>query len=308
MAEQSSLVLGTAMWGWTLTEDECFRIMDAYYDQGGRWVDSATNYPINKNPADFRRAEQILSAWIASRGVQDLSIIMKVGSINNLYTPENNLSPSFLLLCAQEYQQRFGQQLTCLMVHWDNRTEASEIKESLLTLSETPNISVGLSGIKHPEVYASVLSDLRWSKLWLQLKHNVVYSDYERYQALHPFVRCIAYGINAGGLKLNTSAYSDRASLMARGGQPEKHQELVLALSALSVQLAQVTGRPHPQKMNHLGMLYALQHPGIERVLIGVSKVEQLNDSFAWEQAIRQNDYRDWQKALQGVIDQQKKV
>ncbi|MEL6658086.1 MAG: aldo/keto reductase [Bacteroidota bacterium] len=308
MAEQSSLVLGTAMWGWTLTQDECFRIMDAYYEQGGRWVDGATNYPINKNLADFRRAEQILSAWIASRGVEDLSVIMKVGSINNLYTLENNLNTSFLLLCAQEYQQRFGQQLACLMVHWDNRTEASEIKESLLTLSETPNVSVGLSGIKHPEVYASVLSDLGWSQLWLQLKHNVVYSDYERCQALHPFVRCIAYGINAGGLKLNMSAYTDRASLMARGGQPEKHQKLVVALSALSEQLEQVAGRPHPQKMNHLGMLYALLHPGIERVLIGVSKVEQLNDSFAWEQAIRQNDYQDWQEALQGVIDQQKKV
>ena len=296
------------MWGWTLSQEECFQIMDAYYEHGGRWIDGATNYPINKNGADFRRAEQILAAWLRARAVDDLKIIMKVGSINNLYTPENNLSPSFLLLCIQEYQQLFGAQLACLMVHWDNRSEANQIKESLLTLTKVPEVSVGLSGVKHPEVYASVLSELNLSNLWLQLKHNVVYSDYERYQALHPFVRCIAYGINAGGLKLSQTGYSERASLIARGGQPDKHKDLVAALSALQQQLTPVSGRLNPAKMNHLGMLYALLHPGIERVLIGVSSVKQLNDSFAWERAIRKHSYEDWYQAIQGVILQQKEV
>ncbi len=167
---------------------------------------------------------------------------------------------------------------------------------------------MGLSGVKQPEVYASVLSDLNWADLWLQLKHNVVYSDYARYATLHPFVHCIAYGINAGGLKLHKSSYNERASLLARGGQPEKHQNLVAALSTLPDRVQKITGRSVPEKMNHLGMLYALLNTGIERVLIGVSSVEQLQDSFAWEQAIRVHDYQDWYQAIAEVIVQQKEV
>ncbi len=85
------------MWGWTLTQDECFRIMDAYYEQGGRWVDGATNYPINKNPEDFRRAEQFLSAWIATRGVKDLSIIMKVAV--SIISTHQKITSSLVFYC-----------------------------------------------------------------------------------------------------------------------------------------------------------------------------------------------------------------
>ena len=60
--------------------------------------------------------------------------------------------------------------------------------------------------------------------------------------------------------------------------------------------------------MNHLGMLYALLHPGIERVLISVSSVSQLQDSFTWEKAIREHSYEDWYRAIEGVILQQKEV
>ena len=302
----SALVLGTAMWGWTLDEATCFAIMDAYYQEGGRFVDGATNYPINKSPADFRKAEQILQNWIKSRGVTDLRIMMKVGSINNLRGPENNLTPSFLLLCAQEYEQAFGEQLDCLMIHWDNREDHGAIRESLETIVNWPGADLGLSGIKHPDVYAQVLTELAQEKCWLQLKHNVIYSDYERYQSLHPYVRCIAYGINAGGLKLGQQSYGLKASLLARGGKPDQHQELVLALNALVTQFGKDTHRPVLQKMNHIGMLHALLHPAIERILIGVSSVEQLADSFAWERVIREHHYQDWYEALLAVMNKQK--
>lgn len=67
-----------------------------------RWlpakVDAAVNYPINKNPDDFRAAEHILLDWVRTHGIRDLKITMKLGSLNNLRSPEHNLSKSFLLL------------------------------------------------------------------------------------------------------------------------------------------------------------------------------------------------------------------
>lgn len=304
----SAFVLGTAMWGWTIEPAECHRILDAYYEGGGRWIDGATNYPINKQAEDFRKAEQILFDWIKTRGIDDLKVIMKVGSINNLGGSENNLSPSFLLLCAQEYQHMFGRQLQCLMIHWDNRSDRSEIAASLDALQNLEGVEMGLSGIRHPELYAEVLEDLNLDPLWLQLKHNVIYSDYERYRSLHRKVLCIAYGINAGGLKLDPSVYSDRASLLARGGKHEQYQELVQGLQGLVQDYAKMDARPALQKMNHLGLLYALSHPGIEKVLLGVSSVEQLKDSLAWEQVFKAHDYSDWFVALGETIQQYKRT
>lgn len=299
---ESAFVLGTAMWGWTIPEKDCHRIMDAYYEQGGRWLDGATNYPINKQAGDFRKAEKILLDWIKSRGVDDLKLIMKVGSVNNLGGPENNLNPSFLLLCAQEYQHLFGSQLRSLMIHWDNRVEEPEIEASLQTLAAIPGLEIGLSGIKHPESYAKVLEQLNCREFWLQLKHNVVYSDYNRYNPLHPQAKCIAYGINAGGLKLDTAAYSKQASLMARGGNPGQYQKLVADLVLLVEKFSGNEERPALKKMNHIGLLYALAHPGIERVLLGVSRIEQLKDSLAWEAHFQQFDYADWYVALAEVV------
>ena len=305
MTKETAFILGTAMWGWTLDQAQCFRILDAFYEAGGRWVDGATNYPINKQAEDFRRAEKILQEWIKENGVTDLQIMMKVGSINNMYTPENNLNPSFLLLCGQQYLETFGDQLSCLMIHWDNRgsDERQAIEQSLETLLGFEQLSLGLSGIRHPELYAALLGAYKQSGVWLQMKHNVVYSDYERYRPLHPYCRSIAYGINAGGLKLAPAAYHDKASLLARGGAPEQHRDLVEALQRLVHHFAEDNSKPALQKMNHIGLLHALAHPGIERVLIGVSSVAQLRDSFEWESTLNTHDYQDWYQALREVVN-----
>jgi len=259
-------------------------------------VDSATNYPINKRPEDFRLAEIYLQEWINTHGISDLEIMMKIGSVNNMMTPENNLSPSFLLLNADEYAHRFGSNLSHLMIHWDNRDEEEAIADSLSTLFslQKDGILPGLSGVRHPEVYAKVLKQLDAPKnMPLQIKHNLVYSDYDRVAPLHPWVKCLAYGINGGGIKLDTATYAPKASLTVRGGVPAKHKELTIQLNALINDFStKYSDAPSPQRMNHLGMLYALGHPGINGVLLGVSNMEQLNDSLNWLEALSTNDYR----------------
>ncbi|MEZ4983547.1 MAG: aldo/keto reductase [Saprospiraceae bacterium] len=111
------LVLGTALWGWTVDEPTCHRLLSHFYRQGGRMVDTATNYPINKQPADFRRAENILARWCQREEVTDLQVIVKVGSVDNLFTPDNNLSPAFLLMALDYYRNLFGSNLHTFMIH-----------------------------------------------------------------------------------------------------------------------------------------------------------------------------------------------
>ncbi len=96
--QSPTLILGTAMWGWTTPRETAFAMLDEWYSRGFREVDTATNYPIDRDPEHFRLAEKILLEWIAAHGVTDLEVMMKIGSVNNLRSPEHLLTKSFILM------------------------------------------------------------------------------------------------------------------------------------------------------------------------------------------------------------------
>lgn len=288
-------VLGTAMWGWTVPAATAHGLLDDFYAAGGRWIDAATNYPINRRPEDWRRAEQILEDWIGRRGVADLKIIMKVGSQDNLRSPDHNLSPGFLQLSLDNYRSRFGANLACLMIHWDNRSDAAAIGESLSVMKRVRQYGIrpGLSGIRHPEVYAA--HDPGEQDWLIECKHNLLQSDYTRYAPLHHWGRVLAYGLNAGGLKLAVEGYGESAGLLARGGvdRPGPARRLQQWIGQLPA-----GQRPCPNRMNHLALIEAWTSGRFAGLLIGPSRPDQLADSLSWWAALHQYDYSDWGRQL----------
>lgn len=286
------LVLGTAMWGWTVPRERAFSLLDTYYSAGFRRIDAATNYPINKQPEDFRKSERILAEWINAHGINDLSILMKVGSLSNLGLPDYNLNPSFLLYNWRYYQGYLGDNLGGLMFHWDNREEEEAILESLSVLQQiaASGLEVGFSGVKFPDLYAKVLE--KWKGTYLiQLKHNLTYSDYPRYAALHPFGRFYAYGINAGGIKLDANSYHRNSSLKVRGGNLAGGSVVSEDLSKGLIDFNATHPEQAIHKMNEAAMAFALQSPGFSGVLIGPSQLVQLVESLAFYRKVQQEDY-----------------
>ena len=86
MAEQHAsiggipLVFGGNVFGWTLNRDQSFEVLDAFYEAGGRMIDSAEGYssfiPGNKGG----ESETILGEWMELRGVRsDMLIATKTG-------------------------------------------------------------------------------------------------------------------------------------------------------------------------------------------------------------------------------------
>jgi aryl-alcohol dehydrogenase-like predicted oxidoreductase len=69
------LVLGGNTFGWTSDKDESFAVLDRFVDAGGRSVDTADVYgawvPGNKGG----ESEEILGAWLKSRGHRDRVVI-----------------------------------------------------------------------------------------------------------------------------------------------------------------------------------------------------------------------------------------
>lgn len=291
--DHPTLLLGTAMWGWTTSRQTAFEMLDEWYAQGLREVDAATNYPIDKDPAHFRLAERILVEWIDAHGIDDLQVVVKVGSINNLRTPDHDLSKAFLLEKLAEYQTSLRANLATLMVHWDNRALAAELRETLeaLAIAAQHGLRVGLSGIAHPASYAQLNHEFGLD-FRIQFKHNLLQSDYGRYAPFHGQNRFIAYGINAGGLKLDADAYTAQSSLLARGGQPAA-PSLTHRLGAVIDSANRHLGRPALSAMHELGMIYAFYQADMQGILLGGSSTAQLKSSIDFHQTLKDYDYSD---------------
>lgn len=74
------LVFGGNVFGWTLDRDRSFAVLDAFYEAGGRMIDSAEGYsswvPGNKGG----ESEALIGEWMESRGVRkDMLIGTKTG-------------------------------------------------------------------------------------------------------------------------------------------------------------------------------------------------------------------------------------
>lgn len=306
--KNKALVLGTAQWGWTVSREEAFRLLDAWLAAGYRKIDAATNYPINKNPADFRASEKILEAYIRAHGITDLDIIMKIGAQDNLRTPDINLAPSFILMMAEEYQRIFGKNLGGVMLHWDNRREEAEIRNSLEALAavqQNLQLRPGLSGIKYPEVYAASNRELGLI-FDIEGKHNVLHSDIPRYAPFFelasagektPLHRFYAYGINAGGLKLEGPCPAG-STLVARGGDQEQAAPVLDRLRAKLPDWNLAFVRPPVRTMNHLGLIFAGLNPAVGGIMLGLRSIAQLQDSLDFWRNLETYDYSDIWKAL----------
>ncbi|HFA50830.1 MAG TPA: hypothetical protein ENJ95_17620 [Bacteroidetes bacterium] len=289
-----SLLLGTAMWGWTTTKETVFQLLDEWYSQGFRQVDTATNYPIDKNPEHFRLAENILLEWIKANGITDLRLMMKIGSVNNLFTPEHILTKSFVLMMLDEYQNMFGSNLETMMVHWDNRDVKAEIKETFEALETIENrgLKVGLSGIKHPEIYAELNEGFNLG-FSIQVKHNLLQSAYPHYAPFHRQRRFIAYGINAGGIKLDAAKYAENSSLRARGGDVENEPPIVAKIRGEIKNFNEKKDRPAISAFHQIGMINAFYHADIQGILLGASKLGQLRESIGFYRVLQEVDYSD---------------
>lgn len=84
------LVLGGNVFGWTSKGDEAFAVLDAFYEAGGRMIDTADVYSAWVPGHKGGESEAVLGEWMARRGVRaDMRIHTKTGMLGGaeLYEP-----------------------------------------------------------------------------------------------------------------------------------------------------------------------------------------------------------------------------
>lgn len=300
--EKPDLILGTGMWAWTVDKKAAFTMLDAYYSAGFRRIDTATNYPIDKNPEHFRAAETILEEWIKTHRVNDLRIICKIGSVNNLFTPEHNLAKSFVLFSSESYLNLFGENAETLMLHWDNRADIKSIHETYegLQIAKNNGWKLGLSGIKNPAQHAKVNQAFNFD-FSIQMKHNPFDSAYGHYTPFHSKNRrFIAYGTTGGGIKLNAN-YSENSSLHIRNKVNSVQEKKLEAIRKIIVEANSKAERPTIDALFQLGLIHAGLHPTMEGIILGCSSLKQLETSLNFYQKMQEYDYSDVYNHLQAI-------
>ena len=76
------LVLGGNVFGWTAHGDEGFAVLDAFYEAGGRMIDTADVYSAWIPGHQGGESESFIGEWLASRGVrEDMRIHTKTGML-----------------------------------------------------------------------------------------------------------------------------------------------------------------------------------------------------------------------------------
>jgi aryl-alcohol dehydrogenase-like predicted oxidoreductase len=75
LSEVSRLCLGGNVFGWTMSEEESFAVLDAFVEGGGNFVDTADSYSLWVDGHVGGESEAIIGNWMASRGNRDSVVV-----------------------------------------------------------------------------------------------------------------------------------------------------------------------------------------------------------------------------------------
>jgi aryl-alcohol dehydrogenase-like predicted oxidoreductase len=75
LSRVSRLCLGGNVFGWTMSEDESFAVLDAYADSGGNFLDTADSYSLWVDGHQGGESETIIGRWMKARGNRDALIL-----------------------------------------------------------------------------------------------------------------------------------------------------------------------------------------------------------------------------------------
>jgi len=169
----SRICLGTADFGSSLSRDDSFRLMDAFLEHGGNFLDTAHIY------ADWQcdvpgMSEKTIGAWLASRGCRDRIVIATKGGHLASGSSRPRLSADQIEQDLKESLRRLGvEQIDLYWLHRDDPTRpVDQILETMERVRQaglirwyaTSNWSVArMREAACPRSPGFVASQIQWS-------------------------------------------------------------------------------------------------------------------------------------------------
>jgi aryl-alcohol dehydrogenase-like predicted oxidoreductase len=275
------LVLGGNVFGWTIDEDASFAVLDAFYEAGGRMIDTAEGYSAWIAGHKGGESETVIGAWLESRGVRGE---MRIGTKTGMGGPPGALAPAKLAAALQGSLERLRTDYVDL--YYAHRDESATPLDEQVTgfdaLVRAGTVrELGASNFTAERLAAAIDTAERLGATpytVLQPGFNLVWRG-EFPRALHDL--CLArgvavlpyYGLAAGYLTGKYRRDEDFAG--ERGGSAKMFRKAGAAALPVLDAIASETGASQAQ----VALAWLLAQPGVAAPLASgtsVAQVEQL--------------------------------
>lgn len=123
------IVFGGNVFGWTLNQEESFKILDSFIEAGFNTIDTADVYSRWVDGNQGGESEKIIGKWVKDRGLRDkVNIITKVGS--DMGQGQIDLTEKYILEAIDKSLQRLQtDHVDLYLTHWDD--DKTPVEETL---------------------------------------------------------------------------------------------------------------------------------------------------------------------------------
>lgn len=273
------LVLGGNVFGWTADEDASFEVLDAFYEAGGRMIDTAQAYSVWIDGHVGGESEAVIGKWLESRGVRkDMRIATKTGMMGFA----EDLAPKAIAEELEKSLERLRTDYVDLYyAHRDSdKTPLAEIAQGFDALVKAGKVrELGASNFTAERLSAAIAAAEGVGAVpytVLQNEYNLVKRDQyegavqtlcvERGIAALPF-----YGLASGFL---TGKYRSEADLdkHERGRGTVRYLEKGLPILAVMDEISAETGA----SLAAIALAWLNAQPGVAAPLASARNVQQL--------------------------------
>lgn len=282
--EISALALGTMTFGVETTEAEAHRMLDAFVERGGTFIDTADVYSGGES-------EAIIGRWLAARGHDDLVVATKAR-----FAPPDGVagaSRAGLTAAVEGSLARLGTECVDLYyVHgWDRDTPLEETLETLGDLARSGKVGAtgwsNLAGWQLQRVVTTAEARGLPVPVVLQPQYNLLDRGIELEVApccLDAGVSIVPWSPLAGGWLTGKYSQARPTGATRLGENPARGVEAFdlrnteRTRSVLTV-LRAVAER-HDRPPAHVALAWLLARPGVASILLGARTVEQMTDNL----------------------------
>lgn len=289
----SPLCLGTMQFGWTADEKASFEVLDAAYDAGINFIDTADIYSrwIDGNPGGV--AESIIGKWLRKNPEKRTQVILatKVRGRMGEGPNDEGLSRKHIFSAVEQSLKRLGTDYIDLyQVHWPD--ESTPIEETLRALDDLINdgrvLYIGCSNYPAWRLMESLWTSDRCrltSFISLQPHYNLVHRDeFERELediCLKFDIGVIPYSPLAGGFLTGKYAGDQSPPKGSRGATSNRIQAYLMdphSLSTLEIVKQIALGRQ--KSPSQVALRWLISRPAVVSAIIGPRDLEQLEDNL----------------------------
>lgn len=316
----SELCLGTMQFGWTADEPESFRVMDAFVEAGGSFLDTADIYTNWMGDVSYGgKTEEIIGRWLKARGNRrDIILATKVrGRMHDGPNGEGLSRHHIMQACEDSLRRLQTDYIDLYQCHWaDLNTPIEETLSALDDLVEQGKVRyIGASNYPAWRLMEALAnSDMRGYARFdsYQPEYSLMERQLFEYEAMplcrHYGIGVIPYSPLAGGFL--TGKYrrdSPRPESVRAGGILDRYGNergwaVIDALDDIS--------KAHEKTVAQTALAWQLTNPVITSPIIGANSPEQLNDllgvvgyRLSDDEMKRLNDLTAWPRNWRPIWD-----